>query len=145
VPSGETRVTDVVSGDVVRLDDGRAVRLLGIDAPNGHACHAYLSRWTLAQLLPPGTTVDVRGGVGSAPFAGYLFRDDLNVNLELVRRGAASPYFPKGSGPFAPQLLRAADAAQASHRGAWGGCASALDPRRPWRLERRRSPDRIFR
>jgi endonuclease YncB( thermonuclease family) len=134
-----------VSGDVVRLDDGRTVRLLGIDAPKGRACHAYLSRWTLTQLLPPGTTVDVRDGVGSAPVGGYVFRDGLNVNLELVRRGAASPYFQKGSRPFASQLLRAAEAAKASHRGAWGGCASALDPRRPWQLERRRSPDRIFR
>jgi endonuclease YncB( thermonuclease family) len=134
-------VMSIPSGDTIRLQDGRILRLFGIDSPSGRECHAYLSRLTLAALVTPGTRVRL---VTLSDGRVVLFRGELNVNLELVRRGAASPYLAAASNRLRQQLLGAARRAQAARRGAWGGCYSALDPSRPWRLERR-APDRIFR
>ena len=56
----------------------------------------------------------------------YLFVRDENVNVELVRDGAASPYFFRGDrGRFADELLDAVDEARAAHRGYWGACPGA--------------------
>jgi endonuclease YncB( thermonuclease family) len=134
-------VAEAIGGDTVRLVDGRTIGLLGIDAPDGRMCHAYLSRRALARLLPPGTRVTLSPSSG---LRAYLFRDGMNVNLELVRIGAASVLFRPSPGGFRQTLLAAAQAARAAHLGAWGGCSATLDPSRPWRLERRQ-PDRIFR
>lgn len=139
--AGPPSVRYVVSGDSVLLEDGRLIRLLGIDAPTGRECHAYLSRFALARLLEPGARVTLDEVRGSEAF---VLRGRLDVNLELVREGAASAYFrsvPRGA---RPSFLNAAERARAAHLGAWGGCSGILDPARPWRLERR-APDRIFR
>ncbi len=60
----------------------------------------------------------------------YLWRGGANVNLELVRQGAAAPYFYDGDqGRFADRLLSAAKAAKAARRGLWGACpGTLLDP-----------------
>ncbi len=60
----------------------------------------------------------------------YVFVGDTDVNVALVRRGAASPYFYRGErGRHAETLLDAADAARAEQRGFWGACPSArLNP-----------------
>ena len=59
-----------------------------------------------------------------------LFYNNLNVNLELVKRGAAAPYFyQEEKGKYAAELLQAAEEAKANKVGLWGACASAvLDP-----------------
>jgi micrococcal nuclease len=140
-PARTVSVAAVPSGDTIRLQDGRIVRLLGVDAPSGRECHAYLSRLALAALVPPGTTVHLET---PASTRAVVFRGDLNVNLELVRRGAASAYLRRAPAALAARLVGAARQAHATRRGAWGGCSAALDARRPWQLERR-APDRIFR
>ncbi len=59
----------------------------------------------------------------------YVFRSRTNVNLALVRRGAASVWFFDGDrGRFARQLLAGARTAKAQKRGAWGACRARLDP-----------------
>ena len=56
----------------------------------------------------------------------YVHVRGRNVNLELVRRGAAAPYFyRKQRGRYAVDLLAAADEARAGRRGLWGSCPSA--------------------
>jgi hypothetical protein len=62
----------------------------------------------------------------------YVRRDGSNVNLELVRRGAAAPYFYGGDrGRYAGRLLAAAALAKASRRGLWGARPrTRLDPYR---------------
>jgi hypothetical protein len=117
------------------------MRLLGIDAPSGRECHAYLSRLALAALAPPRAHVRLSSIVGGAA---VVFRGGLNLNLELVRRGAASAYLPSAPPALRATVLSAAGKARAHRVGAWGGCYAALEPSRPWRLERR-APDRIFR
>jgi endonuclease YncB( thermonuclease family) len=135
-PPGTVTVVGVSSGDVIRLGDGRSIRLRGIDVPEGAECHALVSRRLLAQLLPPGTRVRLA--------AGFVFKGRLNVNLALVRRGAATAYVVGPSSHYTEALLRAAQRARSARRGAWGACDATLDPTQPWHLQRS-SPDRIVR
>jgi micrococcal nuclease len=56
----------------------------------------------------------------------------VNVNLELVRRGAATVYLYGGDrGKSAARLLAAARAARAERRGMWGACRVVWDPTGP--------------
>jgi endonuclease YncB( thermonuclease family) len=52
------------------------------------------------------------------------------MNLELIRRGAASVWFFDGArGRYAGKLLAAARNAKAAHRGLWGACrGTKLNP-----------------
>jgi endonuclease YncB( thermonuclease family) len=135
-PPGMVTVVGVSSGDVIRLGDGRSIRLQGIDVPTGAECHALVSKRLLAQFLPRGTRIRLAGG--------YVFKDRLNVNLALVRRGAATAYVVGPASRYTEALLRAAQRARSDRRGAWGACDATLDPTQRWRLQRR-SPDRIVR
>ena len=46
--------------------------------------------------------------------------------MELVREGAASPYFFRNDrGRYAHDLLGAVDEARGAHRGYWGACPAA--------------------
>jgi micrococcal nuclease len=131
-------VSHVGDGDSFRLANGMEVRLVQIDAPElGEGeCYARSARGELQQLLtgpvrlaydPPLDRVD-RFGRQLA----YVFVGDRNVNLELVRRGAASVWFVGGRrGRYADQLLEEAQRARAAGRGLWSACpGTVLDPSR---------------
>jgi endonuclease YncB( thermonuclease family) len=54
------------------------------------------------------------------------------VNVELVRRGAATPYFFGGAeGLHADELLDAVDEARRERRGMWTACRVEWQPDRP--------------
>jgi hypothetical protein len=57
----------------------------------------------------------------------YVRRGGVNVNLELVRRGAATVWLYGGErGRYAGQLLGAARSARSARRGIWGACLHAV-------------------
>ena len=57
----------------------------------------------------------------------YVHRGGANLNLELVRRGAATVWLYRGErGRYAAQLLVAAQTARRAHRGLWGACPNAV-------------------
>jgi hypothetical protein len=59
----------------------------------------------------------------------YVNRQGTNVNVELVRRGAAEPYFYRGeSGRYASRLLEAERAAKSARRGIWADRCAAPAP-----------------
>jgi micrococcal nuclease len=62
----------------------------------------------------------------------YVRRGTMNVNIALVRAGAAAPYFYGGDqGRYANHLLAEARRAKAAKRGLWGACpGTVLDPYR---------------
>ena len=131
-------VASVYDGDTLRLRDGRRVRLLQIDTPElgSGECYSRAARAVLLRLAPPGRpvvlesdpTLDRVDRYGR--LLRYVKRNGVNVNLELVRRGAASPYFYRGDrGRYAASLLRTAQQAKAAKRGLWKACPSTvLDP-----------------
>ena len=142
VPSAErpAAVVDrVVDGDTIRMEGGvSSVRLLQIDAPelSKGECYGREAARVLVKLLPHGTPValETDGELDRIDRYGrllrYVFRGRLNVNLWLVERGAAAPYFYRGDrGRYAAALLAAAQQAKAAHVGLWRTCPlTELDP-----------------
>jgi endonuclease YncB( thermonuclease family) len=62
----------------------------------------------------------------------YVHAGESNVNVVLVRRGAATPYFLGGDeGRYARELLDAVAAARSELRGMWGACRVQWDSNRP--------------
>ena len=131
-------VASVYDGDTLTLTSGKRVRLLQIDTPElGSAeCYSRAARTALVNLAPLGSRVVLVSDPALdrvdryGRLLRYVTRGGTNVNLELVRRGAAAPYFYRGErGRHSVALLRTAQQARAGHRGLWKACPSTvLDP-----------------
>ncbi len=130
-------VASVYDGDTLTLRDGTRVRLLQIDTPETGTgeCYSRAARKTLLDLAPIGSRLrlEVDPSLDRVDRYGrglrYIHRSS-NINVELVRRGAAAPYFYRGArGRYAAALMAAARQAQAAKRGLWGACpTTVLDP-----------------
>jgi micrococcal nuclease len=141
-PTAEESVVEVArvgDGDSIELESGERVRLLQIDAPElgEDECYGEEAAAALEDLLRPGSSVRLEDDSRLDDtdrfdrLLRYVHLGDLNVNLELVRRGAASVWFVDGPGRYADELLDAAREAQAAGRGLWGACpGTQLDPER---------------
>jgi endonuclease YncB( thermonuclease family) len=133
-----TVVASVTDGDTLRLANGQRVRLVQIDSPESSECYGTQARAALLRLAPIGSVVALEADarLDSVDRYGrllrYVRRGRTNLNVELVRRGAAAPYFYRGErGRYATQLLTAAVAAKSTRRGLWGASPVAmLDPER---------------
>lgn len=127
-------VARVVDGDTLALANGERVRLVQIDTPEvyfGTECYGRAASKALERLLPPGTPVRLVADPALDKIDRYgrllryvlRVRDGLNVNVALVRTGAAAPYFYSGDrGRYAVLLDRLALRARAKHLGLWGAC-----------------------
>ena len=123
----------VNDGDTLTLTNGGKVRLVQVDAPELTTdCYGRAALQALIALAPEGTRVslaadprlDDRDRYGR--LLRYVFVRGTNVNIELVRAGAASPYFfRKERGAYAETLLDAVDDAREARRGYWGSCPGA--------------------
>ena len=134
------RITSITDGDTIKLSDGTSVRLLQIDSPElrGNECYATEAQKALAKLInrsgkislttdPNLDEVDRYGRL-----LRYLFIGKRNINLEMVRIGAAAPYFYRSErGLYSEKLMNAAELARLNKRGFWGKCPGVrLDPNR---------------
>lgn len=123
----------VRDGDTILLESGRRVRLVQVDAPElGVECYGDEAAAALAGLAPPGTELRLERDprLDDVDRHGRLLRyahaDGRNLNVELVRRGAAAPYLYRGiRGRYADELLAAAAAAHGARRGLWAACPRA--------------------
>lgn len=129
------RVARVLDGDTLVLDDGVHVRLVQIDAPElgGGECYSRAAARALARLAPPGRVVALEADPALdqvdryGRLLRYLWAGGANVNLELVRAGAATVWFYHGErGRYAAALLAAARGARSARRGLWGACPHAI-------------------
>jgi len=140
-PAGTVTVACIVDGDTLDLADGRRVRLVQIDTPElgGGECYLRKAAAAFAELVPRGSPVTLEADprLDSVDRHGrlprYVHRGGTNVNLELVRRGAATVWLYEGDrGRYADALLRAAREAYSARRGLWGACPrTPFDPLRP--------------
>lgn len=87
------RGVEVKSGDTLVVDDGAKrikVRLADIDAPQGSDYFAPASRTLLSSLvLDQPLSIVVTGSAGNESVFGRVAAGKLDINLEMVRRGAA--------------------------------------------------------
>jgi micrococcal nuclease len=139
-------VARVGDGDTLDLRGGRRVRLVQIDAPElGEGeCYGSDARRVLDRLAGTGTHVEIESDprLDDVDRFGrrlrYVHARGVNVNLELVRLGAAAPYFRGGvEGRYARDLLDAVEEAQAARRGMWGVCRVSWRPDRAVTARRR--------
>jgi micrococcal nuclease len=129
-------VASVTDGDTLRLTNGQRIRLLQIDAPEAGGCYAKDARAALFRLAPIGSRVALEADprLDQVDRYGrllrYVHRRGVNVNVELVRSGAAEPYFYGGErGRYATRLDEAARAAKGARRGVWGArCGTTSEP-----------------
>jgi micrococcal nuclease len=130
-------VAHVVDGDTIELVGGQRVRLVQIDTPEKRVeCYGDEASALTQRLIPAGTHVRIeqdqkldqvdRYGRTLA----YVWKGDEDVNVTLVRDGAAGVWFFDGRrGRHAKELLNAAEQAQADRQGLWGACPLArFDP-----------------
>lgn len=113
-------------------DETITVRLVQIDTPEDGGtkeCYGATASLELADLLVEGAPViavtdpnlDQEDTYGR--MLAWVWSPLELVNLSLVTRGAAAPYFYKGArGAFAERLESEALAARAAQRGLWGAC-----------------------
>jgi endonuclease YncB( thermonuclease family) len=131
-------VVSVYDGDTLTLTGGRRVRLVQIDTPElgSGECYSRAARTALLRLAPVGSKVvlEADSRLDRVDRYGrllrYVKRNGVNLNVELVRRGAAAPYFYGGDrGRHAGALMRAAQSAKRAKLGLWKACPSTrLDP-----------------
>ncbi|HYF87638.1 thermonuclease family protein [Azospirillum sp.] len=126
------RVTAVLDGDTLELEDGRRVRLAGIEAakPPRHANPTDGRVWPLAEAatralseLALGRRVALHG---PAPvdrhgrLLAHLVREDgLWLQSALVVRGLARVHTRPDARAYAAELLAGEDAARTAGRGLW--------------------------
>ena len=132
--SAAFRIDRVVDGDTAVLTSGARVRLVQIDTPEVYSepqCYGPQASAITKRLLPPGTVVYLAGEPATDAVDRYgrllryviRARDGLDVNVYLVRIGAASPYFyGHRLGRYATLLQRLALRARRLHLGLWGRC-----------------------
>ena len=123
----------VNDGDTLTLTNGAKVRLVQVDAPELETdCYGRPALKALIALTPKGTRVrlvrdpglDERDRYGR--LLRYVFVGNENVNVALVRTGAASPYFFRNErGQYSRELLDAVAEARRAHRGYWSACPRA--------------------
>jgi micrococcal nuclease len=133
------RIDHVADGDTVDLTSGARVRLVQIDTPEVYfspECYGKQASAVTKRLLPPGTLVRLtrEPATDSVDSYGRLLRyvtrvrDGLNINVQLVRVGAAAPYFyDYRRGRYSRLLVRLGLRARHRNLGLWGRCSST-----PW-------------
>jgi len=126
-------VAGVIDGDTIELVGGRRVRLVQIDTPEKHVeCYGDQASALTRRLIPAGTHVRIEQDPKLDQVdqyrrkLAYVWKGDEDVNLTLVRDGAAGVWFFDGRrGRYAGKLLRAAGEAKSTGKGLWGACPLA--------------------
>jgi micrococcal nuclease len=130
-------VARVIDGDTIVLASGDRVRLVQIDTPEKHKeCYGDDASAVTRRLLPPGTQVRIEADPRLDQIdrynrrLAYVWKGGEDVNLRLVREGAAGVWFFSGKrGRYASALLAAGEQARQKRRGLWGACPLArFDP-----------------
>ena len=124
------RVNNVYDGDTITLDNGTKIRLLQIDTPelSSSECYGQEAKQALIQLIGKSKVTLKSDKVSDdkdryGRFLRYIFIGKKNINLELVKIGAAAPYFYQGErGRYSKQLLKAAKIAKVNGIGLWKFC-----------------------
>ncbi|HYG91646.1 MAG TPA: thermonuclease family protein [Azospirillum sp.] len=134
--AGSGRVSAVVDGGTLDLDDGRRVRLAGIEAAKPPPGREEERRWPLAEgatealrELAQGRTVELHGVVEDRYgrwLAQVVRADGLWLQAELLRRGHARVQTRPDARELATELLAAEAEARTARRSIWRTHAYAV-------------------
>lgn len=131
---GEGRVSAIIDGRTLRLDDGREVRLAGLELP-ASAPDRQRAAAVLTALLG-GEVVALRGSNDGPDRYGrqiaLVHRDtgEMPVQVALLAQGAAM-MTPSIDATCLPQLSAAENSAREARRGIWAGAIALKNTERP--------------
>ena len=135
--SSSAVVARVIDGDTIELVGGQRVRLVQIDTPEKRVeCYGDEASSLTRKLIPAGTHVRIEQDPKLDQVdryrrkLAYVWKGDEDVNVTLVKDGAAGVWFFGGRrGRYAGEFLRAAEQARTAQKGLWGACPLArFDP-----------------
>lgn len=152
----QAKIKDIVDGDTVHLTDpvlgSTKVRMVSMDTPELHyygesqGFHAEAAKRTLQDILPAQTQVHLL--LGEEAFDSYgrllavIVKDDLNVNVELVRLGRAVPYFIYPNFKNFEAYNEAVKEATRNERGIWNPDQLIEELPYEFRFNKRGGPDK---
>jgi micrococcal nuclease len=88
-------VTRVIDGDTIVIEGGQKIRLLGIDSrERGENCYAEAREWLKSMIEMKNISLE-RDGEDKDKYGRllrYVWYNDTNVNVRLVREGLAIVY-----------------------------------------------------
>lgn len=130
---GEGRVVGVISATTIRLDDGREIRLAGIELPPGDDTNAteLLTSLIADRNVTLSGEDDQPDRYGRQRAFVSLQSPPLMVQAELLRQGAAMAYPPAADRDCSRELLAAEDTARSARRGIWASSAALKNAERP--------------
>lgn len=118
-------VTDITDGDTVKLDTGHSLRLVAISAPErdqpfGQEASDFLTEAVKGKEV----RIEYEQGYEDDAFGrllAYVFLNDQNINLELIRNGMAEVtiYEKRRAWMYQDELLAAQAEAQEQKIGIW--------------------------
>lgn len=133
-PQGEGRVSTVIDARTFRLDDGREIRLTGIEpAPTGDKATGVQA---LAALID-GREVTLHGTddrpdrYGRQPAFVFLKSSDVAIQTELLARGEALVSATLTDKPCAVEMAAAEHRARLAKSGFWGDPAAIKNSESP--------------
>ncbi|WP_249123295.1 MULTISPECIES: thermonuclease family protein [unclassified Bradyrhizobium] len=129
-PQGDGRVDAVVDGRTLRLDDGREIRLAGIEIPPGQDGSALAARvmGRSVSLLGPDDTPDRYGRQSAIVEADGAA---TSVQADLLRQGLALFSGLVADRPCATELAAAEAEARKARRGTWNSDSAIKNAERP--------------
>lgn len=125
------RVVAVIDGDTIKLENGEAVRYIGIDTPEtahpskpvqcfGKEASAKNKELVEGKLVK--LEKDITNRDKYSRLLRYVWIGDLFVNDYLVRQGYAYAYTYPPDVKYSEQFVQAQQEAQENQRGLWAGC-----------------------
>ncbi|MBM3705776.1 MAG: hypothetical protein FJW66_04545 [Actinobacteria bacterium] len=122
ISADQYTVKEVIDGDTFILEDGIAVRLLGINSPEIDR-YFYEEAKEALRYMVEGQKVQLERDISDADRYGrllrYVFMGELFVNLEMVRRGFANVFTMAPDVRHHYELLEAERYAREDNTGLW--------------------------
>jgi micrococcal nuclease len=115
-------VSDIVDGDTFKTNDGRTVRLIGINAPEiGEPC-SIEAKDKLKELIYR-KEIRLESDAGNKDKYGrllrYVYADDLFVNSEMIRLGLAKTEEVEPNDKYSKSFLELENTARKAGRCMW--------------------------
>lgn len=126
-PENLVKITRVIDGDTVELEDGKKLRLIGIDTPETQDCYSQEATNKAKELLE-GQEVTLEKDVSETDRYGrllrYIWKGDTLINEQLVKEGFASSYSYPPDVKYQNRIIAAQKEARDNNRGLWSACNS---------------------